>query len=62
MSGIDLFESYQDLPVAVQEVLAECDEDGDPYEECRKLEKALEPLGYTFEWGLDGEPFNLQKF
>ena len=31
------------------------------YCSCKELEAALKPLGYTFEWGLDAEPFNLTK-
>jgi len=31
------------------------------YKECEKLLKQLKPLGYTFEYGLDGCPINLTK-
>lgn len=58
---IDLFQSIESLPVEVQEILERYDEEGDLYELCRNLLAELEPLGYTFEYGLDGIPFNLQK-
>ena len=35
------------------------DENVDEYNECRKLEERLKPLGYTFEWYLDGVPYDL---
>ena len=57
----DLFETPELIPAEVQNVLDSWDQDGDPYKECTRLEIELAPLGYTFEWGLDGEPYNLQK-
>lgn len=31
------------------------------WESCRALEPELEPLGYTFEWSMSGEPYDLRK-
>ena len=58
---IDLFEQYETLPQQVINILEAFDEDGDAYQECKKMEHRLLPLGYTFDWGLDGEPFNLRR-
>jgi hypothetical protein len=61
--GVDLFEDYDNIPSNVQEVLdkySDAFEDGD----YRKLEKAnneLNKIGYTFEYGLDGEAYDLRK-
>jgi hypothetical protein len=61
--GVDLFEDYDNIPTNVQEVLdkySDAFEDGD----YRKLEKAnneLKKIGYTFEYGLDGEAYDLRK-
>lgn len=61
--GVDLFEDYDEIPENVQNILdknSEAFEDGD----YRKLEKALKELkkiGYTFEYGLDGQPYDLRK-
>jgi hypothetical protein len=61
--GVDLFEDYDNIPSNVQKVLdkySDAFEDGD----YRKLEKAnneLKKIGYTFEYGLDGQAYDLRK-
>jgi hypothetical protein len=61
--GVDLFEDYENIPTDVQKILdkhSDAFEDGD----YRKLEKAnneLKKIGYTFEYGLDGEAYDLRK-
>lgn len=58
----DLFEHYEELPPTIQHILEQFEEDeGDLYGKCRELEQTLKPHGYTFDWGLDGVPFNLRK-
>jgi radical SAM superfamily enzyme len=57
---IDLFEHPDSLPVAVQEVLNKhCD--ANSYEACTDMLNELKPLGYTFDFYLDAQPYNLQK-
>ncbi len=56
---IDLFEHYETLPQPVQDILLEWGECG-TYERCERLLKALAPHGYTFEYYLDGEPYDLK--
>jgi len=57
---VDLFEQYETLPQEVQDILLEF---GDTcgYIECDELLQKLKPLGYTFEYGLSGEPYDLTK-
>jgi hypothetical protein len=57
----DLFETPELIPPAVQSVLDTWDEDADGYKECKRLEDELKPLGYTFDWYLTAEPYNLRK-
>ena len=61
--GVDLFKDYDDIPSNVQEVLdnySDAFEDGD-YRELEKANKELGKIGYTFEYGLDGQAYNLRK-
>ena len=61
----DLFEAPELLPANVQEIVQKYGKqfasNGTDYKKCAKLVKDLEKLGYTCEYGLDAEPFNLQK-
>jgi len=60
--GIDLFEDYDNIPEKVQKVLtkyAEAFEEGD-YDGLKKASKAVEKVGYTFEYGLDGIAYDLR--
>jgi hypothetical protein len=56
----DLFDTPDKIPQAVHEILDEWDENAEPYAECRRINDQLKPLGYTFDWGLAGEPYNLR--
>lgn len=58
---IDLFEQPQLLPPEVVDVLNEFSLADNTYENCEKLVQALKPLGYTCDYELDAEPFNLRK-
>ena len=53
--------AYTDAPENVKSILNSFDFDSDPYKECDRLLNELEPLGYSFDYGLDGEPYNLYK-
>ena len=57
----DLFEIIETLPLDVQNVLGSFEREGYDYETCAKYLAILEAKGYTFEYGLDGTPFNLTK-
>jgi hypothetical protein len=56
----DLFETPELIPTEVQDVLVTFDEDGDDYHELSRLLDELEPLGYTFDYYLDAEPYGLR--
>ncbi len=63
VEGVDLFEDYENIPEKVQQVLdnyADAFEDGD-YKELEKANKALLKIGYTFDYGLDGQAYDLRK-
>ena len=55
----DLFYSQEKLPIEVQNVLDEFSNKLPSYQACEELIAALEPLGYTCEYDLNGEPFGL---
>lgn len=57
----DLFEIIETLPLDVQNVLGSFEREGYDYETCAKYLAILEAKGYSFEYDLDGTPFNLTK-
>lgn len=61
LEPLDLFSAYHLLPDHIQEIVDTFDEDGETYEECRRLARELAAHGYLFEYYLDGVPFNLRK-
>lgn len=56
----DLFNTPEQLPEDIQAILADLP-DNLTYSECEALKAKLEPLGYTFEYGLDCVPYDLKK-
>jgi hypothetical protein len=59
--GVDLFEDYEAMPVKVLKVLGKYDLESGDYRELEKALKDLNSIGYTFEYELDGEPYDLRK-
>ena len=57
----DLFEYYDELPQEVSEILSFYELEEMDYLTCENLLKELNAIGYTFEYGLSAEPFNLRK-
>jgi hypothetical protein len=55
----DLFETPELIPSSVMSIL-ETFEDN-TYDECDRIQNELEQIGYTFDYYLDAEPFNLRK-
>jgi len=55
----DLFETPDLIPKDVLDILATFEDN--TYEECERILNKLERIGYTYEYGLDAEPFNLKK-
>lgn len=63
---VDLFQHQDDLPAVVQTLITSYtrqieEDEGDSYVLCRYFQKALEPHGYTFDYGLDGVPVDLRR-
>lgn len=56
----DLFETPELIPEEVMAILSKY-ENAESYEDCRQLETELNEIGYTIDWGLDAEPYNLRK-
>jgi hypothetical protein len=56
----DLFETPELIPENVQEVLESFDEEADPYHELDRVLKEIEPMGYTFNYYLDADPYGLR--
>lgn len=50
-----------ELPENIQTIMDSFDEDEDAYKECKRMKNLTEILGYTFDYGLDGEPHNIRK-
>lgn len=59
----DLFKDYENIPSELMAVLEKYNtsESSLSYEECEAMLKDVNAVGYTFEYGLDGVPFNLHK-
>lgn len=60
----DLFQKPELIPDDVKAVLSNWEEkwdEGDGYANCRNMQSELEELGYTFDYYLDAEPYNLRK-
>ena len=61
----DLFEHQEQLPKNVVKFINDFQKNvnagADDYAECEKLIANLRTEGYSIDYGLDGEPFNLQK-
>jgi len=58
----DLFEFYEEQPEELKELLShyESFEELD-YEELRAMRAECEKIGYTFDFYLDAQPYNLRK-
>tara|TARA_R110001592_G_scaffold26895_3_gene100227 strand:+ start:2628 stop:5447 length:2820 start_codon:yes stop_codon:yes gene_type:complete len=58
--SIDYLEEYDLLPSEVNEIIDQFDFDGDLYKEAEKTIKKLEKVGWTADYGLDGDIFDLK--
>ncbi len=61
----DLFEHYKELPLEVisltGDMYASQTEKWWDYSDCKEWKLRFEAYGYTFDYGLDAEPYNLRK-
>jgi len=61
---LDLLETPEMLSAAVINALDKFEREselGCSYKACERLSYTLERLGYSFDYDLDGEPYNLRK-
>jgi hypothetical protein len=62
--GGDLFQNYDEQPEELAEIVnfyaQKFDEDDYDYEDSQNFLKAVEEIGYTFDYGLDNEPYGLR--
>ena len=62
---IDLFENYKILPQHIRDIMDfymdKYDEGAYDYNDSKEFLEKMEKEGYTFEYGLDNEPYNLRK-
>jgi len=64
-STTDLFQAQETLPDNIRAILdkyaAQHEQPGvDGYQLCREMLEEMEANGYTFDYGLDGVPYDLQ--
>jgi hypothetical protein len=59
--GVDLFEDYEDQPEEVRNILAKYEAEENDYAVLDEMLAELEEIGYTFEYDLGGEPYDLRK-
>lgn len=58
---MDLFESPELIPVEVQMVLNTFNEEsGNAYRELERINRELQRIGFTFDFGLDADPYDLR--
>ncbi|ARM86139.1 hypothetical protein [Marinobacter salarius] len=60
----DLFENLEQLPPNMQRLIDKFNDEQeriDLYHACRRFLVKAQALGYTFEYGLDGEPYDLRE-
>lgn len=57
----DLLEDIDSLPDMVQDILESYSLEDMTYDTCENLQAELHAVGYSIDYGLDAEPFNLRK-
>ena len=57
----DLLDNYDNLPKNVKSIFSTYDHNQEDYRQCSKIEKELNKIGYSIEWGLDASFYNLRK-
>ncbi len=58
---MDLFEHYEQLPQQVLDILEKFSEQSNDYDTCKKLVGQLEAIGYSCDYDLSAEPYDLRK-
>jgi len=56
----DMFNDWENIPPDVMAILDKYSEEDQSYQILQSLQDELEAIGYTFDWGLDAEPYGLR--
>ena len=59
-TDIDLFEQFETLPEELKRVLTKYEECDNDYNVMAAMQAECEAIGYTFDYYLDAEPYNLR--
>lgn len=54
-------EDYDNLPEDVKNIVDSYDDNNDKYSECRRIKAELEQIGWTCDYGLEGEVYDVEK-
>lgn len=54
-------DEYENLPTEVINILVSWNDDKDLYQEAKRIQKDLERVGWTCDYGLDGMVYNVRK-
>ncbi len=57
----DLFDTPELIPENVTAILESFNEETDAYSELNRVNNELIKIGYSFDWYLDAQPYNLHK-
>lgn len=58
---IDLFDHYSRIPKKIRYIIETYTDASEfSYDDCKAMLKELEENGYTFDYGLDAQPYNLR--
>lgn len=57
----DLFETPENLPAEVLQIIDEFNSTWPTYKNCQNLVSDLKKIGYSCQYDLDFQPYNLQK-
>lgn len=57
---VDLFEDYDNIPENVQSIIDEYDLESPEYSTLEELQGRLKEVGYTFDYGMDSQPYGLR--
>lgn len=60
-SQVDLFEDYKNIPSEVKVILDKYEMEDNDYPVLEEMKQEVEAKGYTFDYGLDAEPYGLRK-
>lgn len=55
-------EDYINLPQKIKYIVDSWDDNKELYAECSRIQKELEHIGWTCDYGLSGEVFDVKSF